>query len=273
VSGEAHVRVETDGAVALITLDRPAVRNAFSGQMGEELSAAYRRCDEDDEIRAVILTGTPPAFCAGADLSAGDETFRPRAEATFSASPVTPPAWEVRKPVIAAVNGHAVGIGLTIALQCDLRIVAADAKYGVVQVRRGMLGDAMSHWTLPRLAGLANAADVLLTGRLFDGHEAASMGLANRCLPSEEVLPAALTLAHEIAVHVSPLSAALSKRLLWEALDRTPAEVERLETALHRHVMGRPDAGEGVTAFLEGRAPAWTSRVTADWPEWPDRGA
>jgi enoyl-CoA hydratase/carnithine racemase len=262
-----HVRVEIGDGVAVLTLDRPEVRNAFSWRMAQELGGAYRACDADDDVRAVVLTGTPPAFCAGADMSTGGDTFERRDEASFSAAGVTPPAWEVRKPVIAAVNGHAVGIGLTLALQCDLRFVAADAKYGVVQVRRGVVPDAYSHWTLPRIAGLAAAADVLLTGRLFDGREAKELGLASRCLPNDEVLPEALAVARSIATDVAPLSAALSKRLLWTSLGRTAAEVGELETALHHHVMGRPDAREGVEAFIERRPPRWESRVSRDWPE------
>jgi enoyl-CoA hydratase/carnithine racemase len=261
------VRVEIDEGVAVLTLDRPEVRNAFSGQMARQLGDAYRACDADDDVRAVVLTGTPPAFCAGADMTSGGDTFERRDGPAFSAAGVTPPAWEVRKPVIAAVNGHAVGIGLTLALQCDLRFVAADARYGVVQVQRGVLPDAYSHWTLPRIAGLAAAADVLLTGRLFDGREAKELGLASRCLPNDEVLPAALATAHAIARDANPLSVALSKRLLWSSLGRSPEEVGALETELHHHVMGRPDAREGVEAFLERRPPDWRSRVGRDWPE------
>ena len=267
MTGGPEVRVEVAGGVAVLTLHRPEVRNAFSARMAQELGDAYRSCDTDDEVRAVVLTGTPPAFCAGADMGAGGDTFERRDEASFSAAGVTPPAWEVRKPVIAAVNGHAVGIGLTLALQCDLRFVAADARYGVVQVRRGVLPDAYSHWTLPRIAGLANAADVLLTGRLFDGSEAKELGLASRCLPNDEVLPEALAVARSIAEEAAPLSVALSKRLLWDSLGRTREEVGALETALHHHVMGRHDAREGVEAFLERRPPQWQQRVGRDWPE------
>jgi enoyl-CoA hydratase/carnithine racemase len=267
MSDRPHVRVEVADGVAVLTLDRPEVRNAFSGRMARELGDAYRACDAADDVRAVVLTGTPPAFCAGADMSSGGDTFERPGDASFSAAGVDPPAWEVRKPVIAAVNGHAVGIGLTLALQCDLRFVAADATYGVVQVRRGVLPDAYSHWTLPRIAGLAAAADVLLTGRLFDGREAKELGLASRCLPDVEVLPEALAVARSIATDVAPLSAALSKRLLWRSLARTPAEVGELETALHHHVMGRADAREGVEAFLERRAPDWQLRVSRDWPD------
>ncbi len=260
------VRYEVADGVATITLDRPEVRNAFGGGMGEELSAAYRRADADDEVRAVVLTGAPPAFCAGADLSSGGATFAKRDEGAFSASATEVRAWDVRKPVIAAVNGHAIGIGFTITLQCDLRFFAADAKYGIVQVRRGVMGDGYSHWTLPRIAGLANAAEVLLTGRMFDGHEAKELGLCSRVLPNDEVLPAALDVARDIAANTAPLSVAMSKRLLWETWSLDAAAVERRETEMHHHLMAHADAREGVVAFLERRPPDWQGRLATDWP-------
>lgn len=257
------LRFEVTDGVALITLDRPEVRNAFSGEMGRALDDAYRHCDEDDAVRAVVLTGAPPAFCAGADLSRGGDTFGAPTGAGFSAAATAMPAWEVRKPVIAAVNGHAIGLGLTLALQCDLRLVATDAQYGIVQVRRGVMGDAYSHWTLPRLVGAAVAADLLLTGRTFDGREAVTLGVANRALPADDVLPAAIAIAREIAETTAPLSVAASKRLLWDGWNLTPAEVEARETAAHRVLMAHPDAREGVTAFLERRPPRWTGRPSS----------
>jgi enoyl-CoA hydratase/carnithine racemase len=266
-----EIRFERDQGVALLTLDRPAQRNAFTGAMGRELGAAYRACDGDDAIRVVVLTGAGRAFCAGADLGAGEETFA-TPPAGFSAAGVDPPAWELRKPVIAAMNGHAVGIGLTLALQCDVRIAAHEGKYGVVQVRRGVVPDAYAHWTLPRIAGLSRAAEVLLSGRLFRGEEAVALGVASRSLPAEQVLPAALELAREIALHTAPLSVALSKRLLWRGLGLGPAEVGRLETELHLHLMGKPDAIEGVRAHLERRPPNFQLRVSRDWPGWPGEG-
>lgn len=256
--------------VGIITLRRPKHLNAFSGRMGIDLSAAYRECDGNDEVRAVVLTGAGKAFCAGADITAGADTFAKQDEGTFSAAGVDMAAWDVRKPVIAAINGHAVGIGLTLAMQCDIRLVARDAKCGFVHARRGVIPDAYAHWSVPRAIGLARAAELFLTGRLFSGEEAVQLGLASRALPADEVVPAALEMARDIAINVAPLSAALSKRLLWESRSLTREEVGRKETALHHVVMGRADALEGVMAFIERRVPRWQLAVSKDWPaEWP----
>lgn len=267
--GAGDLRFEIEDGVALITLHRPEQRNAFSGPMGEALGEAYRRCDADDAVRAVVLTGAGDAFCVGADL-AGGETFDAPGTADFSAAAVDPPAFAVRKPVIAAVNGHAIGLGFTLALQCDLRILAREAKVGIVQVRRGVMPDAYAHFTLPRIVGWSRAADLLLTGRKLDGAEAERLGLASRVLPAAEVLPAALEIARDVARHTAPLSVALTKQLLWESPGLSAADVERKETALHHHLMGGPDAAEGVRAWLERRTPTWTLSVARDWPEWPD---
>ena len=265
------IRFAVDDGVAVIELHRPEHLNTFSGKMGDELGHAYRHCDRDDAVRVVVLTGAGRAFCAGADMTAGEDTFASRDRTAFSAAAVDPPAWRVRKPVIAAVNGHAIGLGLTLALQCDMRILAAEGKYGVLQVRRGMMPDAYAHWTLPRIVGMERAAELLLTGRKVDGREAVEMGLAGRCLPAAEVLPAAIETAREIVTHTSPLSVAITKRLLWESPDLTADEVGRRETELHHHLMGRSDAVEGVMAWVERRPPEWKSSVRDDWPEWPRR--
>ena len=264
-----HIRFELSEGVAVITLNRPEQLNAFTGTMGRELGEAYRACDADDAVRVVVLTGAGRAFCAGADMSGGAATFEKQDEEGFSAAGVEPPAWEVRKPVIAALNGHAVGIGFTLSLQCDIRFMAREGKYGVLQVRRGVMPDAYSHWTLPRIVGISRAAELLLSGRTFRGDEAAELGLASRVLPAEEVLPAALELARDIAVNTAPLSVAIAKRLLWESPTLTRADVGRKETELHHHLMGRADALEGVMAYLEGRPPRWKLSVNHDWPDWP----
>lgn len=263
------IRFKVNDGVAVIELHRPDHLNAYSGLMGQELGEAYRICDEDDAVRVVVLTGAGRAFCAGADMSDGENTFAKQEKVAFSAAGVDPPAWEVRKPVIAAVNGHAIGIGFTLTLQCDMRIIAKEGKYGVLQVRRGMIPDGYSHWTLPRLTGLERAADLFFTGRKITGAEAVEMGIAGRALPAEEVLPAALEIARDIAVNTAPLSVAITKRLLWESPNLTRAEVGNRETVLHHHIMGKSDAIEGVMAWIERRKPRWKLSVNNDWPEWP----
>jgi len=264
------IRFALEDGVAVVTLHRPEQRNAFSGTMGLELGDAYRRCDADDAVRAVVLTGAGDVFCAGADLAPAGDTFAKREEKEFSAAGVEPPAFAIRKPVIAAVNGHAVGIGLTLAMQCDVRLLALEGKYGFLHVRRGVIPDAYSHWTVPRAIGFARTAELFLTGRTFRGEEAERLGIASRALPAAEVLPAALEIARDVAANTAPLSVALCKRLLWEGQAQSVEEIGRKETALHHVVMGRPDALEGVMAFLERRAPRWQLRVSRDWPdEWP----
>ena len=253
------LRVEVDDVgVAVLTLDGPERLNAFSSGTAEALSAAYARCDRDDDIKAVVLTGAGRAFCAGADLSADSDAFGTPA-ADFSASPIQPPAWRVRKLVIAAINGPAIGIGLTLALQCDVRLVAEDAQLAIPQVRRGTIGDAQVHFTLKRAVGLAVAAELLLTGRTLTGRAAAERGIATSSMPAADVLPAALALAREVAAEANPVSVALSKRLLWAdlAADQVGAE----ETRAHRMLMGGPDAAEGAAAWRERRPPRWQSRV------------
>ena len=263
------LRFELDNGVAILTLDRPDHLNAFSGRMGRSLGAAYERCDDDDAVRAIVLTGAGRAFCAGADMSAPAETFAKQESHDFSASAVDPPAFKLRKPVIAAVNGHAVGLGFTLALQCDMRILAAEGKYGVLQVQRGVMPDAYAHWTLPRIIGMSRAAEVLLTGAKFNADRADKLGLATQVLPAAEVLPAAVAIAREIATHTAPLSVAVTKRLMWESFSLTPEATERKETALHNVVMGAPDSVEGVMAFVEKRKPVWQGSVAKDFPEWP----
>ncbi len=264
------IRFEVQGGVAIITLHPPEQLNAFSGKMGEEWGEAYRRCDADDAIRAVVVTGEGRAFCAGADMSAGADTFASQDESRFSAAAMDPPAWEVRKPIIAAMNGHAIGIGFTLALQCDIRIAALEGKYGVVQVRRGVMPDGYSHWTLQRMVGMSRAAELLLTGKRVLGRELESMGVVSRALPATEVLPAALEIAQDIAHNTAPLSVGITKKLLWESSGLTAEQVGQRETELHHHIMGKADAIEGVMAYLERRAPKWTLSVSKDWPEWPE---
>ncbi len=261
-----HIEFERRGSVALIKLNRPAAMNAFTGQMGEEWSAAYRECDRNDAIRAVLLTGNGRAFCAGADMSAAENTFASPDVAHFSTCPVKP-AWEVRKPVVAALNGHAIGLGLSLALQCDFRVVARDAKYGLLQVRRGVPADACMHWLLPRLAGQAVATELLLLGRTYNGDQLYEKGLATSVEDNDQVFSVALALAQELALNCAPLVVGLSKQLLWDSAKMSLAEMETKETRWLQHCMGQPDAIEGGRAYALRREPQWQGSVVRDWPE------
>jgi enoyl-CoA hydratase/carnithine racemase len=266
-----HILFSIDDGVATITLNRPEVLNAFSSQMGNEVQDAYRHCDADDEVRAVVITGAGRAFCSGADFSGGSAVFgAPSDRSAFNSNPYKYAAWRVRKPVIAAINGAAVGMGMTMTLHCDMRIVAHDAKLGIVQNRRGVMPDLDSHWALPRIVGFARAAEILLTGKRFSGDDAERWGLANEAVDAAQVLPRALEIARDIAINVAPVSVAVSKHLLWADPPPDRATVNDLETKLHLHLMGRADAHEGVMAFLERRPPQWQLRVSTDWPEWLD---
>ena len=269
--GYQDIAYTVDDRVAVISLNRPEKLNAFSSLMGTELSDALRRGDADEDVRAVVITGAGRAFCAGADFSGGPGVFGTPNEDSFRSDALVFHPWDVRKPVIAAVNGHAVGLGMTLALQCDIRYIAADARWGIVQNRRGVLPDFRSHWTLPRTVGHAKALEILLTGRMYTGTEAAEMGLATAALPADEVLPAAMETARDIAVNVAPVSVALSKRLLWTTSPADQGVINELERRIHLHVMGQPDAAEGVMAFLEKRPPQWSLTLADHWPDWmPD---
>jgi len=176
---------------------------------------------------------------------------------------------EVRKPVIAAINGAAVGAGLTWPLQADIRYVAEDAKLAFAFVRRGVLPELASHVILPRLAGLSKAAELLLSGRTFLGREAVEYGVASRALPAAEVLPAALELAVDIAANAAPLPVGIAKRLIWEGVGIDLAAWREREGKLFRFTTRHPDAREGTVAFFEKRPPAWTGSVTEEFPDWP----
>ncbi len=276
-SAAETVRYERSDRVALITLSRPEVLNAFSRQLGEELQVALRRADADDEVRAVVIAGEGRAFCAGADFSGGAGVFdSPRSEPDrpFRSDPFDFHPWDVRKPVIGAIHGAAIGLGLTMTLQFDIRIVADDAKLALAQVQRGVMADLHTHWTLPRLIGHARATELMLTGRRFTGTDAAAWGLALEALPADEVLDRALELGRDIATTTAPVSVGVTKRLLWWPTGLDASSADDLETRLHEHLMGGPDAREGVMAWMEKRDPDWSWSVTRNWPDWfPATGA
>ena len=265
------VLTRLEDRVAVITLNRPEALNAWNGDLCRGLDAALDWARTDDDVGAVVLTGAGRAYCAGADLSDGGDTFGDRSneraadlDDTAARTPSMLP-WDVPKPVIAAINGHAVGVGATHALACDLRIAAADAKIGFVFSRRGMLPELGSHAILPRVVGLSNASDLLLSGRIITGAEAADMGLVSQAAPADDVLDLALERAHDMARNAAPVSMAISKRLLWESMGLDA--MRHREDPLFDWVANQADAVEGVESFIEKRPPEWNLSPVDDFPE------
>jgi len=254
--------LDVKDGVATVTLNRPEAMNAWNHRMANDLTDAMRACNESDEVRAVVLTGAGRAFCAGADLSARERTFR--TEEGRPTEPVFP--WMIDKPVIAAINGHAIGVGITYPMMCDVRLVAEEAKIQFAFVRRGIIPELASHVIVARVAGFSNAADLLLSGRMIRGREAAEIGIASEALPADQVLPAALERAHDFA-NAAPVSVAISKRLLWEGVTSSVPDMFRREGGLFAWAGRQADAREGVLSFLEKRQPGWKLRVPGDLPE------
>lgn len=261
-----EIEFENRDGVGLITFARPETLNVFSPGMMAGLGDLYRHCDADESVRVVVVTGRGTAFCAGADLSGG-EVFAAHGELDFSSCPLSMQAWELRKPVIAACNGHAIGVGLGIAVQCDMRIVARGAKYGFLQNRRGVVADFGVEWLLPRLIGFERAFEMLVRGSRIDGAEAAAWRLAGRAAEAQEVLPLALEIADDMVRNCSPLVMGMHKRLLWRALETGRDDFVALETRALHHSMRQPDALEGGMAYVEKRAPRWDERYAARWPD------
>jgi len=251
---------DVDDGVCVVTINRPERMNTWNATVAGELSAALQQANLDDAVRSIVLTGAGRAFCAGADLERGGETFagrdsnaRPRRGAADA--PTVHP-YEIDKPVIAAINGAAVGVGMTYPMLCDIRLAAATAKMGFVFTRRGMMPELAAHLLVQRVVGFSNAADLLMSGRIFTAEEAARMGLVSRVLPKEELLPAAMAMARDY-VNTAPASVALTKRLLWKGLDASVAEMMQAERAPFAWLGNQADAKEGIMSFLEKRAPVW----------------
>lgn len=256
-----EINVKVDDGVAVVTLDRPERLNAWTARMGHELSQAFRALDGDPAVRVIVLTGSGRAFCAGADLGSGSATFdSDRRADSERRDPLVLP-WQLRKPVVAAINGHAIGVGITLPLTADVRYIAEDAKVQFAFVRRGVVPELSSHVILPRVVGLSNAADLLLSGRIFTGREAAERGLASAALPAAEVLPTAMAWAADAAVNTAPTSVAAAKRLLWDDIAGPIERVGRLENRMFTWAGHQPDAKEGVMAFLERRDPVWRNSI------------
>lgn len=277
----SDILYSVDGGIATVTLNRPEKLNAYTAVMGAELAAAFRAADADDAVRVVIVTGAGRGFCAGADISAGAgafdtsngnsvsfgrganaQTMSERSDGFIGA------IMNCRKPSIAAFNGAAVGVGLTLALPMDIKIAAEGAKFGFVFARRGLVPEAGSAWFLPRLVGLSQALRWCLSGRVFDAQEALNGGLVSEVVPGDQLLARARAIATEIAEETAPVSVALTRQMLWRfSAEDSPAGALSVDGRFAMALGKGPDVREGVTAFMEKRKPAFTGRVSTDMPD------
>jgi enoyl-CoA hydratase/carnithine racemase len=273
-----EIRYEVRDGVLTITLDRPERLNAFTVRMSQELINALDRADADDEVRAVVLTGAGRGFCAGADLGDGGTTFAYRGGGAHrdQGGQVSLRIFESLKPVIVAVNGPAVGVGVTMTLPADIRLASSAARFGFVFARRGIVPEAASSWFLPRLVGISRALEWAATGRVFDAREAREGGLVRSVHEPDDLLPAAYALAREIADNTAPVSVAVTRQMMWRMLGADhPMTAHEVDSRAIQERGASGDAREGVTAFLEKRAASFPDRVSADMPDfypwWPDR--
>ncbi|MEQ1781809.1 MAG: crotonase/enoyl-CoA hydratase family protein [Hyphomonadaceae bacterium] len=274
------IRYEVNDGVAVLTLSRPEKLNAFTGVMMNEMIEALDRVDSDDAVRAVIVTGDGRAFCAGADLSSGASTFDFAKQggkaidysddaARDGGGRVTLRIFKLLKPIIAAINGPAVGIGATMTLPMDIRLASDSAKIGFVFSRRGIVPEAASSFFLPRIVGISQALQWCFSGRVFDAQEALRGGLVSAVHPGDQLMDAAMTIAREIADNTSPVSVALIRQMMWRGTGMTdPMQAHRVDS---RGILSRgasADVKEGVVSFLEKRAPAFPDSVSADMPDY-----
>ncbi len=266
------LRTEITDRVLTLTLSRPDRLNAFTTQMQHELIAAFDEIDANDDVRAVIVTGEGRGFCAGADLGSGGNTFDASGQERLEdhrdgGGQVTLRIFESKKPVIAAINGPAVGVGITMTLPMDVRLASQSAKMGFVFARRGIVPEAASSWFLPRIVGISQAMEWVATGRIFSAEEALAGRLVSRVLPAAELLPAARALGREIADNTSAVSVALARQMLWRMLGADHPYTAHLVDSKAIFSMGRSaDAYEGVQSFLEKRPPQFKLRVSKDMP-------
>ena len=261
--------------VATITLDRPDRLNAFTFRMHKELIDAFDRIDADDDVRVVVVTGRGRGFCAGADLGAGGATFdhsdaavRSDAVHRDEGGLVTLRIFRSTKPVIAAINGPAVGVGVTMTLPMDIRIASESARFGFVFARRGLVPEAASSWFLPRVVGISKAAEWTYTGRVFDVDEALAAGLVRSVHSAAELLDTAYALAREIVENTSAVSVVLTRQLLWRMLGEShPMAAHRVDSRAINTMGASDDAREGVMSFLEKRPAKFTMRPSQDMPD------
>ncbi len=280
------ITYEVAEQILTITLNRPEKLNAFNATMQRELIEAFDAADKDDNIRAIIVTGAGRAFCAGADLSSGADTFDRDAKrgairrlpdgrvdysdpnARDGGGQVTLRIFDCLKPVIAAVNGPAVGIGLTMQLAMDIRIASENARFGFVFSQRGIVPEAASSWFLPRIVGISQALEWCYTGRVFPAQEALAGRLVSKVVAPEELLPAARQLAREIATKTAPVSIALIRQMMWRMLGADhPMEAHKIDSR-GIYTRGRSDdVKEGVMSFLEKRPAVFKDKICSDMPD------
>src|SRR4051812_22791814 len=266
-----HIGCDRDGAFMIVTLNRPEKLNAYTGLMGAEIADAFERADADDNVRAILVTGAGRAFCAGADVSGGAASFDTSGKhgAGVFASPnpgggrFVEAIFNCRKPSTAAINGPAVGVGITMTLPMDIRIAAKRAKIGFIFARRGLVPEAGSAWFLPKLVGLPQALRWCLSGRVFAAEEALAGGLVSETLAPDALLARAREIALEIAENTAPVSIALTRQMLWRyAGEPDPFALMKIDGKLSMQLGAGPDVREGVSAFLEKRAPNFPGRVS-----------
>lgn len=273
---DAPLLVEQSGPVLTLTLNRPEKLNAFTADMRDAMIAAFDQADADDAVRAVIVTGAGRGFCAGADMSAGAARFDVASRAASdhgirdSGGMLALRIYACLKPVIAAVNGPAVGVGATMLLPMDVRLASTAARFGYPFTKRGLVPEACSSWFLPRAVGMQRAMEWLATGRVFPAAEALEAGLVRSLHDPDDLLPPARALAEEIAASAAPVSMALTRQMLWRMQGAAhPMEAHRLESRMLLERGRSPDVGEGVTAFLEKRPAQFAGRVSTDMPDLP----
>ncbi|WP_214370419.1 crotonase/enoyl-CoA hydratase family protein [Pseudonocardia sp. H11422] len=277
----SQIRYDVADHVLTLTLNRPDRLNAFTGRMGEELRDAFDRADADDGVRVVVVTGSGRGFCAGADLGGGGSTFDYSQANTENAhrdggGRLTLRIFESTKPVIGAINGPAVGVGATMTLPMDVRLASADARFGFVFARRGIVPEAASSWFLPRVVGISRAMEWVSTGRVFGAEEALRGGLVRSVHPAGQLLDAANALAAEIVENTAPVSVALARQMMWRMLGADhPMEAHRIDSRAMADRGLSADAAEGIEAFLQKRPAGFPDRVSADmpafYPWWPER--
>jgi len=275
-----EILYDVEDNIATITLHRPDRMNAFTGTMMREMIDAFDQVDADDDVRAVIVTGSGRAFCAGADLGGGGETFAgggsdvktPVGVVRDGGGLVTLRIFECTKPVIGAINGAAVGIGVTMTLPMDIRLASDQSKFGFVFARRGIVPEACSSWFLPRLVGISQAAEWCYSGRVFPASEALDGGLVRSVHEADDLLPAARAIAREIADNTAPVSVALTRQMLWRMLGAShPMEAHRVDSRGIQSRGASDDAREGVMSFLEKRAAVYPVKVSDGLPDiFPD---